>query len=108
MMLKVNLPELFYERASERQAEEARLQRKARHWLTGLAIKAHIVKLREYFGRMTEADIEFLRHDANIEEAVSDMRRLSRELSDLADKLEPNDGELALLAKARGRIGEVA
>jgi hypothetical protein len=108
MMLKVNLPELFYEGASERQAEEARLQRKARHWLTGLAIKAHIAKLREYFGRMTEADIQFLRHDANIAEAVSDMRRLARELSDLAEKLEPNSEELALLATARGRIGEVA
>jgi len=103
-LYKVSLPKEFYEIDSEKRAEEARLQRKARHWLTGLAIKARIAKQREYFGRMTEADIAFLRRDPNIAEAVSDLRRLSGELKSLADRLEPDPEEMALLARARERL----
>jgi hypothetical protein len=107
-MRNVTLPESFYEIASERNAEEARRERRAKHWLTGLGIKARVAKLREYFGRMNEADIAYLRRDGKIAEAVSDLRRLSSELATLADALEPDPEEQRLLARAREGMEEEA
>jgi hypothetical protein len=82
--------------------------RRARYWLTGLAIKARTVKLREYIGKITEADVTFLRHDPNIAEAVSELRNLAAELSAFADLLNPDPEELRLLAEARAKIGGAA
>lgn len=91
---------------SERSTIEAQSYRRARYWLTGLAIKTRAVKLREYIGKITEADIAFLRRDANIAEAVSDLRKLSSELLAFADALNLDAEELQLLADARTRIEE--
>jgi hypothetical protein len=78
--------------------------RRARYWLTGLAIKARAAKLREYIGKITTADIDFLRHDPNIAEASEDLMRLSWELREFAEALSPDPEEVRLLADARERI----
>lgn len=85
-------------------AIERRNQRQARYWLTGLAIKSRAAKLREYIGKITEADIKFLRHDPNIGEAVDDLLKLAGELEAFAAALNVDPEELALLAKARGEV----
>jgi hypothetical protein len=72
---------------SEAEAVEARNHRQARYWLTGLAIAARATKLREYIGKLTRSDIEFLHHDPKIGEAIHNLHALSAELSALASAL---------------------
>ena len=93
---------------SEARAISHWADRRARYWLTGLAIKARCAKLREYIGKITGADITFLKHDPNIVETVEDLRRLAGELQEFADLLEPDVEETRLLANARARIEESA
>jgi hypothetical protein len=69
---------------SEAEANEARSQRRARYWLTGLAISARALKLREYIGKINKADVQFLRTDPNITETVNDLHALAREAKELA------------------------
>lgn len=66
---------------------EAAAHRRARYWLTGLAIVARAAKLREYVGKLTRADVEFLRGDPNIGEAIHNLHALAGELSALARAL---------------------
>ena len=79
--------ERLQEIISEAEAVEARAHRRARYWLTGLAIVARATKLREYIGKLTRADVEFLRGDPNIGEAIHNLHALSAELSALASAL---------------------
>jgi hypothetical protein len=89
---------------TEAKAIARRAERRTRYWLTALAIKTRAAKLREYVGKITADDIEFLRRDPNIVETVEDLIRLSGELGDLAKALSPDPEEVRLLADARAGI----
>ena len=114
----VSLPKLSFlsemgreklrDRISELRADEARNYRRSRYWLTGLAIKTKAVRLREYISKINEADLDFLRHDPNIEEAVEEIRKLADELLAVADALNLDPEELRLLEQARERFEEGA
>ena len=98
------LREKLWELGSEGRANEAHNYRRSRYWLTGLAIKTRATKLREYLGKITEADVEFLRGDPNIAEAAEELRRLAKELFVVAEALTPDEEEAKLLARARERV----
>jgi hypothetical protein len=98
----LDITEVVEQLRSAHAADEQRSHRRARYWLTGLAIKTRVVKLREYLNKMTEADIVFLRHDPNIGEAEGELRKLAAELLRLADAF----GSAALLAQANGASAE--
>lgn len=83
------LAEIVRDLGSEARANEARSDRRARYWLTGLAICARVTKLREYIAKINRADIEFLRTDRNIGEAIGNLHALAAELTALAVALEP-------------------
>lgn len=87
MQLSPQLNERLQEVISEAEAVEAAADRRARYWLTGLAIVARAAKLREYVGKLTRADVEFLRGDPNIGEAIHNLHALAGELSALARAL---------------------
>jgi len=80
------------------------VRRTARPWLTALGIKARTVRLREYIGKMTDADIAHLQRDRDIAEAEGDLRLLAREALQFADALATPDEELRSLAQAKARI----
>jgi hypothetical protein len=71
----------------EVEANEVRSHRRARYWLTNLAICARATKLREYVGKIDEADIKFLKTAPNVNEAIADLHALSHEARELAWKL---------------------
>jgi hypothetical protein len=77
----------LHDLASEVEAMERRSPRRAR--LTGIAICARATKLREYIGKINEADIELIRHDPIIGEAISNLTALAGELCALASALGP-------------------
>jgi hypothetical protein len=77
----------LHDLAGEAEAMERRRPRRAR--LTGIAICARATKLREYIGKINEADIKLLRHDPIIGEAISNLTALAGELCALASALEP-------------------
>jgi hypothetical protein len=86
MQLSPQLNEMIRDVVSEAEAVEA-AHRRARYWLTGLAIVARCAKLREYIGKLTRADVEFLRGDPNIGEAIHNLHALAGELTALAEAL---------------------
>ena len=98
------LREKILELGSEGRANEERNYRRSRYWLTGLAIKTRATKLREYLGKITEADVDFLRGDPNAAEAVEELRRLGKEAFVVAEALTPDEEEAKLLARARERV----
>jgi hypothetical protein len=77
--------------AGEIAANEVRSERRARYWLTNLAVVARATKLREYVGKINAADIKFLKTAPNVNDAISNLHALSRELKELAWKLSTND-----------------
>lgn len=96
--------EMILDIGSEARANEASAQRRAKYWLTGLAIKNRATKLRGYIGRISDEDIKFLRRDPNSVEAVEDLIKLSVELRQFAVALKPDPEEVRLLVQARERI----
>jgi hypothetical protein len=73
---------------SEQQANERRSLRRARWWLTALAVVSRITKLREYAHKITQYDIDFLASDPQVGEAITAMRALAEEMDTLAEALE--------------------
>ena len=102
--MKINTDHIVEQMRSAHAADEERAERRAKHWLTGFAIMTKAVLLRKYIGKITDADIAFLRHDPNIAEAEGVLRKLSAELVQFAERLNLDHEELRLLAQARARI----
>ena len=102
--MKINTDHIVEQMRSAHAADEERAERRAKHWLTGFAIMTKAVLLRKYIGKITDADIAFLRHDPNIAEAEGVLRKLSAELLAFAERLNLDHEELRLLAQARARI----
>jgi hypothetical protein len=71
----------------EARANRRRSYRRARQWLTALAVCTRVAKLREYANKITPEDIEWLAADPQIGEAIRDMQALGRELFLLAAAL---------------------
>ena len=71
----------------EARANERRSLRRARYWLTALAVCTRVAKLREYVSKVSQYDIEFLATDPQIGEAIANMQALARELNGLAAAL---------------------
>jgi hypothetical protein len=71
----------------EARAIERRSIRRAKYWLTALAVCTRVTKLREYADRITQDDLEWLAADPQIGEAIANMRALARELNLLAAAL---------------------
>ena len=78
---------------SEHRANERRSLRRARWWLTALAVVSRITKLREYAHKITQYDIEFLAGDPQVGEAITAMRALAEEMDTLAEALEVEAGK---------------
>lgn len=95
MQLSPEFNERIREVVSEAEAVEAAAHRRARYWLTGLAIVARCAKLREYIGKLTRADVEFLRADPNIGEAIYNLHALAGELTALAVALAQREEQRA-------------
>jgi hypothetical protein len=96
MDLPQHLTEAVRDLVSDAEANEVRAYRRTRYWLTGLAICARVTKLREYVGKINKADVEFLRTDRNIGEAIGNLHTLAAELTALAVALEPQRENVTL------------
>jgi len=59
--LKINTEQIVEQLRGERIAQEERAERRAKHWLTRLAIKTKAVLLRKYIGKISDTDIAHLR-----------------------------------------------
>jgi hypothetical protein len=95
MDLSDHLSEAVRDLVSEAEANEARAYRRTRYWLTGLAICARVTKLREYIAKINRADVEFLRTDRNVGEAIGNLHALAAELTALAHALGPEQENIS-------------
>jgi acyl-homoserine lactone acylase PvdQ len=71
----------------EARANERRSLRRARYWMTALAVCTRVTKLREYADKITQEEVEWLAADPQIGEAIANMQALARELNGLAAAL---------------------
>jgi hypothetical protein len=71
----------------EARATERRSLRRARYWMTALAVCTRVTKLREYADKITQEEVEWLACDPQIGEAIANMQALARELNLLAAAL---------------------
>jgi hypothetical protein len=62
-------------------------ERRARYWMTNLAVLKRTSAMREYIGKINREDIKFLRAAPHSAEAIEGLRKLSREAAELAFKL---------------------
>jgi hypothetical protein len=76
---------------SEAEALAAINERRARYWMTNLAVQKRVAAMREYIGKVRPEDIKFLRKAAHSTETIDVLKRLSREAADLAFKLADRD-----------------
>lgn len=97
--LSERLSEMIHNHKGEADARAARAERRAKYWLTGLAVCTRVAKLREYIGKINEADVKFLRYDPNIDEATHNLHALAQELVALANALEAGEEAERLEAK---------
>ena len=72
---------------SETEALTAINDRRARYWMTNLAVVKRTSAMREYIGKINREDIKFLRAAPHSAEAIDGLRKLVREASELAFKL---------------------
>ena len=97
MDLPQPIADIIRDLASEAAANEARSDRRARYWLTGIAICAKATKLRDYIAKINRADVEFLRTDEECRQAIGNLHALAAELTTLAVALEPEREKVWLL-----------
>jgi hypothetical protein len=72
---------------SETEALTAINERRARYWMTNLAVVKRVAAMREYIGKINREDIKFLRAAPHSSDAIDGLRKLVREASELAFKL---------------------
>jgi hypothetical protein len=84
-------PEAFEEMFDAEMSEAAALQaineRRARYWLTNLAVQKRVAAMREYLGKINAEDIKYLHKASHATETIDVLKRLSREAGALAFKL---------------------
>ena len=97
--MRQRLNEMVHNHKGEADARAARAERRAKYWLTGLAVCTRVAKLREYIGKINAADVKFLRYDPNIHEATHNLHALAQELLTLANALEAGEEVEQLEAK---------
>jgi hypothetical protein len=85
--LPQSIQDLLDAELSEAEALAAINERRARYWMTNLAVSKKVAAMREYIGKINREDIKFLRKAPHSTEAIDDLRRLSREAAELAFKL---------------------
>lgn len=76
---------------SEAAALHAMNERRARYWMTNLAVQKRVAAVREYIGKINREDIKFLRKASHSTETIDVLKRLSREAAELAFKLADRD-----------------
>ena len=54
-------------------------ERRARYWLTNLAVQKKVAVTREYIGKINREDIKYLRKASHSTETIDVLKRLSRE-----------------------------
>jgi len=90
-----SMPQGFLDKIAIATSEDAALaaanERRARYWMTPLAVLKRVAAMREYIGKINREDIKFLRAAPHSAEAIEGLRKLAREASELAFKLA--DGE---------------
>jgi hypothetical protein len=85
--LSPEVQEMFDAALSEAAALQVINERRARYWMTNLAVKKRAMVLREYIGKINREDIKFLRKAPHAAEAIDELRKLAREVEALAFKL---------------------
>ena len=76
---------------SETEALTVMNERRARYWMTNLAVLKRVSAMREYIGKINREDIKFLRAAPHSADAIDGLRKLVREASELAFKLADRD-----------------
>jgi hypothetical protein len=78
---------------SETEALTVMNERRARYWMTNLAVLKRVSAMREYIGKINREDIKFLRAAPHSADAIDGLRKLVREASELAFKLADQEGQ---------------
>jgi len=86
---QVGLTPSILKRLHDLAGEAEAMERRSPLGSQEIAICARATKLREYIGKINEVDIELLRRDPVIGEAISNLTALAGELCELASALEP-------------------
>jgi hypothetical protein len=85
------IQEMLDAELSEAAAIAAINNRRAKYWMTNLALVNRVAALRRYIEKINREDIEFLRKGPNSAEAIAALKGLSREAAELAFKLADRD-----------------
>jgi hypothetical protein len=93
--METELPKQIIDWMNAELSEEAALtlmnERRARYWMTNLAVLKRVTAIREYLGKINKEDIKFLRVTPNSAEAIAGLKALAREAEELAFKLADRD-----------------